>query len=415
MHRRWLSVIPAFFVLALLLAGCSSSEAVPDAGMMPTPDATMQGCASGFTDCNGTCIPTKRDPQNCGGCGKACKDGEVCVQGGCALQCGGGATKCNSRCVDTKSDPTNCGSCGTKCQPGEVCSAGKCTLTCQAGLTNCSQACVDVQTDDENCGKCGGACDPGQHCVGGTCTANCAPPWSSCPAPDGGTTCVDLKSDPNNCGMCGNKCPNGNFCSTPDGGTPTCGIGCFGGTTLCNGKCADTQIDPQHCGGCNKPCNGTCYAGVCCPGNLIWCNNQCSNPSTCCGNDCWGPNGCTTLGGHCIQFSCRGGNVGGSFCNGCKGWQEVSYTDWMNGGWCGDVIQKFRATEGTATFCGSSNLNCCSAKNNCGGGDNAWHFFDGTNNRYTGPCIGCANDSNCSYWNGTDNSNYTRITVCKKY
>jgi hypothetical protein len=32
-----------------------------------------------------------------------------------------------------------------------------------------------------------------------------------------------------------------------------------------------------------------------------------------------------------------------------------------------------------------------------------------------GPCLGCANDTNCSFWNFTDNSNYTRITVCKKY
>jgi hypothetical protein len=101
------------------------------------------------------------------------------------------------------------------------------------------------------------------------------------------------------------------------------------------------------------------------------------------------------------------------FCQNCQGWSEVTYQDWMNG-YCADVIKKYRAVEGMATHCGNA-PNCCGTSQQCAGGDNAWHFWDGSNNRYTGPCLGCANDMNCTYWNGTDNSAYTRITVCKRY
>ncbi|MBU1258113.1 MAG: hypothetical protein KJ549_06400, partial [Alphaproteobacteria bacterium] len=38
-------------------------------------------------------------------------------------------------CVNLKADNTNCGACGTACKPGEVCSTGKCAVSCQTGLT----------------------------------------------------------------------------------------------------------------------------------------------------------------------------------------------------------------------------------------------------------------------------------------
>jgi hypothetical protein len=87
----------------------------------------------------------------------------------------------------------------------------------------------------------------------------------------------------------------------------------------------------------------------------------------------------------------------------------------MNGGWCGDVIKKYRTTNNTETKCGGANLSCCNGSANCGGGDNAWHFHDGATNHYVGPCLGCVNDVNCAYWNGTDVSTYTRLSVCKRF
>src|SRR5258705_2464920 len=103
------------FVLVLLgivivVPSCSSD----DSGLnmdasSPMPDTSMPAmCPSGYSQCGADCIPLKRDPLNCGACGKACKAGEVCVQGGCALQCGGSTIKCGATCANPKSDPENC-------------------------------------------------------------------------------------------------------------------------------------------------------------------------------------------------------------------------------------------------------------------------------------------------------------------
>jgi len=239
-------------------------------------------CGPGsLTMCGNQCINIKRDVDNCGMCGKACKLGEVCVQGGCALQCGGGATKCNGTCLDIKSDPEACGQCGNKCLPGQVCSVGKCAATCQAGLTDCMGACIDLQADHDNCGMCGSACPDGQLCSAGKCAATCQNGWTTC-ANDAGGSCVDLQHDPQNCGSCGTACPNGFFCTpNPDGGMPTCGIQCFGGTTLCGNACADTQIDPSHCGDCNTTCNQICSSGHCCNNGEAYCNGSCKPAAQC--------------------------------------------------------------------------------------------------------------------------------------
>jgi hypothetical protein len=174
-------------------------------------------------------------------------------------------------------------------------------------------------------------------------------------------------------------------CSNNHIANPTCAAG------QCNGTCDNGFADCDA----NKRSNGCEVQGACGP----------------CGNDCWGAQGCATNAGHCIRFTCRPGSGGANFCNGCLGWKEVSYQQWMNSGYCADVIAKYRTVENVNTKCGAAN--CCGSSVACAGGDNAWHFWDGANTRYTGPCLGCANDVNCTYWNGTDNSAYTRITVCE--
>jgi hypothetical protein len=82
--------------------------------------------------------------------------------------CYEGETKCDGICVDTQSDPNNCGGCDIKCTapPGEVsrCINGGCTIPeCREGTTKCDGICVDTQSDDYNCGGCGFAC----HCYEG--------------------------------------------------------------------------------------------------------------------------------------------------------------------------------------------------------------------------------------------------------
>jgi hypothetical protein len=66
-------------------------------------------------------------------------------------------------------------------------------------------------------------------------------------------------------------------------------------------------------------------------------------------------------------------------------------------------------------MCGSNNQNCCGTKQNCGNGNVYWHFHDGANNRYSGPNMaGTLQNANCTVAAGTDNSAYTRLSVCKK-
>ena len=42
-------------------------------------------CASGKTNCSGTCVDLQKDVANCGGCGAACKAGETCAVGKCGV------------------------------------------------------------------------------------------------------------------------------------------------------------------------------------------------------------------------------------------------------------------------------------------------------------------------------------------
>ena len=140
------------------------------------------------------------------------------------------------------------------------------------------------------------------------------------------------------------------------------------------------------------------------------CTAACLNE---CGNDCWGNTGCKTNAGRCIRFTCTPGSGSQTACETCFGWKPVSFDQWMNQGYCSDVIQKYRADYGTATACGGP-PSCCEGVGNCGGADNAWHFSDGVSTHLTGPCLGCGGMENCGYWNQIISGAYTRITACER-
>ena len=131
-------------------------------------------CGEGFSRCALACADLTSDAANCGGCGVACKAGELCQSGRC--QCPPGATLCGSACVVTASDPANCGGCagigaGQACWTNEVCELGQCQTRCVSpGSTQCGRSCVNLASDVNNCGACDHPCRDAQSCHSGRCT-----------------------------------------------------------------------------------------------------------------------------------------------------------------------------------------------------------------------------------------------------
>jgi hypothetical protein len=131
-------------------------------------------CPSGETDCGGRCVSLLTDAGNCGSCGNAATDLQVCRGG--ALACAPGTALCGGTCTDLARDPLHCGGCEIACAGGTYCAtvdaSTRCTATAPEGFALCAGAYVDPQTDRLNCGSCGNACPSGQTCRAGACGAD---------------------------------------------------------------------------------------------------------------------------------------------------------------------------------------------------------------------------------------------------
>lgn len=158
--RQWLAVTVA--ALGLLLGGC------PDEGLV---------CSEGLTRCGLDCVDLTAESDNCGACGVACGQAQVCVNSTC--QCRAGTIPCNGQCIVPEADPLNCGGCATAtppepvgvvCGAGQACEAGECKVACSPGFTRCGDSCVDVRSDPDNCGACGTVCADATSCRAGVCT-----------------------------------------------------------------------------------------------------------------------------------------------------------------------------------------------------------------------------------------------------
>ncbi len=136
------------------------------------------------------------------GCeGQPCGENMICDLGECILDCSGELSECNGECVDTDTDENNCGSCNIPCGSDEICLNGICLVSedlecygncylgdcegevcdvggqicideycsCPLGLTDCSGDCVDWMTDEDNCGECNFPCSMGYVCEQGDC------------------------------------------------------------------------------------------------------------------------------------------------------------------------------------------------------------------------------------------------------
>jgi hypothetical protein len=289
---------------------CSGGICVNDADNTDCASTPPSKCCSG----NCTDITTTA---NCGTCGMQCtgttpaccntSDGYLCKDlnidlfncGSCGHVCSGAvlaeAACCSGGCADLLHDKDNCGACGTTCTTGT-------TPACCPGTP--SGVCTDLSNDLQNCGACSVHCDTSvvAHsatvvCQSGTCVA------TSC------ITGYTLMPD----GTC---CLSGNVCGT--GASATCCTPPAG--TCCGGKCVDTSVDPNNCGGCARACpqDVSCAGSTCAQGSFGGVCNQfadcsytfqsCPPPGQQCGED-----GCDAcLNGQCCiphGQSCVSGGI----------------------------------------------------------------------------------------------------------
>lgn len=344
---------------------CSDGE-VCDAGKCKV------SCQKGLTECGGTCTNTKTDIKNCGECGTECKDGETCADGKCSPNCPDGQSFCDGVCVNTDTDPANCGGCKTKCDDGKACKAGKCEVTCPVDFTDCSGTCVNTKANRANCGACGTACKDGEVCNDGTCTTTCQKGLTDCSG-----VCANIKTNTQHCGACGKACRGGEVCT--DG---KCELTCDASHKKCGDVCVDVQVSRTHCGTCGTACKAgeVCKAGKCelnCPPSYKVCNDTCINTQNdakncgACGNACGKSQVCDA--GKCKAF-CQAGYTDCN--NSCTNTQ----TDKANCGACGQAcpgnqICKAGKCEETCApgeaTCGGACINTKNDTQHCGACGNA--------------------------------------------
>lgn len=143
-----------------------------DAPQYPDADgSTTDGAADGNTD---AAMDGSTDGSTDGAMDGSTDGGDGSTDGGDAgspCPCDLGEQCCGDICVRPASDPDNCGGCGVVCAEGEVCADGSCSLVCEPPLERCGDRCVDTMgSDPDNCGGCGVSCDTG-ICIEGVCSA----------------------------------------------------------------------------------------------------------------------------------------------------------------------------------------------------------------------------------------------------
>jgi hypothetical protein len=260
---------------------CGTACNIPHAYAGCADGCYTAACAYGFEDCNQNALdgceaPLLADPKNCGGCGMACPNAANasigCQNGSCYVtMCTPGYADCDQNLqtgceIRIDNDVKNCGGCGKACGQGQICSGGTCTcppcsfpnanagcvnfncaiLSCIQGYDNCdgmnANGCeTKIATDVLNCGACGNVCGNGLVCVNSSCTCaqcniphaksicvnnmcqfdSCLPGFANCDNDPANGCEVDLNGDVNNCGACNMPCPMGMACA--GGQCTTCG------------------------------------------------------------------------------------------------------------------------------------------------------------------------------------------------
>ncbi len=296
-------------VLAWLAALCGVVASCSSPRPLGGADCAQDGsCPSGLTCfANWRCYPPAADPPcepTCYGVEPLCDKRTLrCVACLGDDDCGAG-TVCSAptqRCVSgCNAQHRSCGDAGETCDvEAGVChgcaSDGDCKVAGKGRCDAASGQCVACLPDADDCPSgqfCnatsdGFACAPGCKSVADCATDGGAPsPTVDCCA----GRCVDTAVATENCGGCGNACRSGKAC--------------------CAGTCADLATDVDHCGACATSCarpnvqGPSCAASTCadkgCESYFADCDkdpgNGCEVNLTQDAKNCYGcGNACTAL------------------------------------------------------------------------------------------------------------------------
>ncbi len=261
------------------------------------------GCAGTLRECGTACVDTLADPANCGSCGRACGQGQVCNSGACQVLpddcttgagCGAGyfCDPVSKRCAPGCRLPGDC-------PIGATCSAGVCG--CPAGQHACGQLCVSnsaITSCGTSCSACPSTANGTTTCDGSSCGVACASGYQR-----SGNACVDV----NECATGNGGCSTNATCTnTP--GSRTCA--CRAGFTGDGVTCTDVNECATGNGGCsaNATCTNTPGSRTC----------ACSTGFTGDGVTCTDVNECATGNGGCAaNATCT--NTPGSRTCACPG------------------------------------------------------------------------------------------------
>ncbi len=214
--------------------------------------------------------------------------------------------------------------------------------TCGADQHLCGAACAPKSDPQFGCGA--SSCAPCKlahataACGAGACAvATCNMGWADCNKVAGDGCEADL-SAPATCGSCTTPCTTPPLCDTTG-----CVTTCPSPKTICNGSCANTTNDPNHCGLACTACAPAhappaCTASVCDRGacdvgyadcNLDradGCETSLASDTSCgsCTTNCRTPSAGHTVGlcgagPACVPTACESGweDCDGNLANGC--------------------------------------------------------------------------------------------------